>query len=42
MYHEHVAVTVLLTASDVQACLERGIAHDLMHCRIQISGAHGA
>ena len=32
MYHEHVAVTVLTTTSDIQACLEQGIARDLMHC----------
>ena len=31
MYHEHVAVTVLSTTSDIQACLEQGIARDLMH-----------
>ena len=42
MYHEHVAVTVLSTTSDIQACLEQGIARDLMHCHIQTSGAHGA
>ena len=42
MYHEHVAVTVLTTTSDIQACLEQGIARDLMHCHIQTSGAHGA
>ena len=30
MYHEHVAVTVLSTTSDIQACLEQGIARDLM------------
>ena len=29
MYHEHVAVTVLSTTSDIQACLEQGIARIL-------------
>ena len=32
MYHEHVAVTVLSTTSELQTCLEQGIARELLHC----------
>lgn len=43
MYHEHVAVTVLSTTSELQTCLEQGIARELLHCHIQTtSDVHGA